>query len=443
VIDLIFPNRSFEELRTSLLKSNLETCTLLYTKVIERSRGKRLLINGIQQVPEDAYSRRSPVTAQLHPNFIAPIIKKAEAQRLGLVFVHTHPHADGHVHFSATDDEGEFKIDRFLKDRAPSQIHASLVIGRDSVAARVIGPGEKIRVIEVGSRFRILSDDGNILSDEGIYDRQVRAFGPTGQSALKRIRVGIVGLGGTGSVIGQLLAHLGVEDYLLIDPDVIETSNLNRLIGGRVNDVGSFKVDVAARNVQEIRNEARITKIRGSVLDASVARSLTDSDFFFCCTDSHASRAVLNQLTYQYFLPSIDVGVSISASELRVSHVTGRVQMLAPGLACLTCLGLLNADAIRHEFMTPERRNADPYFTGNGGPQPAVISLNSTMASLGITMFLGAVTGIPAESRYQIYNGITGNVRSVTSSVDPICIVCSKRGALGRGNEWPLPARLK
>jgi len=57
-------------------------------------------------------------------------------------------------------------------------------------------------------------------------------------------------------------------------------------------------------------------------------------------------------------------------------------------------------------------------------------------------MFLSAITGMPNSARYQIYNGIDGTVRSISFIPDPTCIVCSGRGALGRGNEWNLPEEL-
>ena len=50
-------------------------------------------------------------------------------------------------------------------------------------------------------------------------------------------RVAIVGLGGGGSHIGQQLAHLGVGHYRLIDPQEIDASNLNRLVGATERDV--------------------------------------------------------------------------------------------------------------------------------------------------------------------------------------------------------------
>jgi hypothetical protein len=212
-------------------------------------------------------------------------------------------------------------------------------------------------------------------------------------------------------------------------------------VGASRADVGTSKVSVAARHIGTIRSNTKAEAVNGSVLLADTARRLVDVDFFFCCTDSHGSRAVLNQVAYQYLIPCIDIGVSITVQRDTVTHITGRVQMLAPGLGCLTCAGLLDPDAVRRDLMSEYERGADPYFIGGHEPQPAVISLNGTVVSLAVTMFLAAVTGIPADARYQLYNGVAGTVRAVTHTPDHTCIVCSPTGSLARGNEWPLPAR--
>src|SRR6185312_13140472 len=159
------------------------------------------------------------------------------------------------------------------------------------------------------------------------------------------------------------------------------------------------------------------------------------------CTDSHASRAVVGQVAYQHLVPTIDMGVSITVGSAGVEHVNGRVQMLAPGLTCLSCTRALDGEQIRREMMTPDQRAADPYVQGVHEPQPAVISLNSTMASLAVTMFLGAVTPVPAQARFQLYDGVRGTVRPTSARRAPNCIVCSPKGALAKAGSWPLPTR--
>jgi hypothetical protein len=102
---------------------------------------------------------------------------------------------------------------------------------------------------------------------------------------------------------------------------------------------------------------------------------------------------------------------------------------------------LLDSETIRRELLTPEARAADPYIVGIHEPQPSVVSLNGTVASLAITMFIGLVTPAPIDARLQIYDGINGTVRNMAGRKDESCFVCSSEGALARGDGWPLPTR--
>lgn len=164
-------------------------------------------------------------------------------------------------------------------------------------------------------------------------------------------------------------------------------------------------------------------------------------DFLFCCTDSHGSRAVLNQMAYQYYIPTIDLGVRIDVTDGIVTAIAGRVQMLAPGLPCLVCHNLLDSEAVRRDLLSSDERGRDPYIVGAAEPQPAVISINAVVASLGVTMLLGAIAGFAANSRHQVYLADRGAVRPIQSTALDNCVVCSSRGALGRGDLWPLPWR--
>jgi hypothetical protein len=90
--------------------------------------------------------------------------------------------------------------------------------------------------------------------------------------------------------------------------------------------------------------------------------------------------------------------------------------------------------------MSEDLRNADPYFNQPGVAQPAVISLNSTVTSFAVTMFLSAVVGIPAPARHLIYDANNGRVRSATAEIPPTCPYCSPT-AMANGDNYPIPER--
>jgi molybdopterin/thiamine biosynthesis adenylyltransferase len=437
---LRFAAPAFATLHGSMMReTEVETCAIAYAHA-NPACGSWVVAEA-ELVPDDAYERRDTVSAVLKPAFLVAVANRARAEGLGIVLAHTHPFADNFPTFSKVDDAGEAEIKAYLDRRAPAGDHLALVVGPHGCRCRRLGTGTEVSVWEVGETVRQLSELGIKTASDTAHDRQVRAFGAAGQAVVSQLRVVVVGAGGTGSVVLQQLAHLGVRDITVIDPDVVEDTNLNRLVGSRPVDVGTPKVEVARRAVLAIKPDATVHAVRGDVVDERVAQTLAGFDFAFLCTDSHASRAVVGQAAYQHLVPTIDMGVSITVGCAGVEHVNGRVQMLAPGTTCLSCTRALDGEQIRREMMTPEQRAADRYVQGIHEPQPAVISLNSTMASLAVTMFLGAVTPIPAQARFQLYDGIRGTVRPTVARTNPECIVCSSHGALARGASWPLPVR--
>jgi molybdopterin/thiamine biosynthesis adenylyltransferase len=227
----------------------------------------------------------------------------------------------------------------------------------------------------------------------------------------------------------------------MIDSDTVESTNLNRLAGASPADVGRNKTEVARQHVLRVAPLAEVEENVGDVMRTAVARRLADLDIIFGCTDSHGSRAVLQQISYQYLVPCIDMGAAIVASNGRISHVYGRVQLLAPGLPCFTCSDLLDPNQVRRDMMTPLERRTDPYIVGAAEPAPAVMSLNGTVASLAVTMLLSVTTKFPGDARHLLYNAIASSLRTVAGRPRPDCFICSRAGVLGRGDSTPIMAR--
>lgn len=406
----------------------------------------RLLVREVIPIPREHYLIQEELRVSISPLFLAPLIKRARLEGWSLVLAHSHPFGDP-VSFSHVDDVGEARLMPTFFLRAPDRPHATLVVGRSSFDARVrytAADEHQISTIaEVGSDLRLHEKrDLEVSVDEG-FDRSIRAFGAKGQSILRRLKFGIVGLGGTGSIVAEQLAYLGVGSLVLLDPDTIERTNLNRVVGSSADTVGRAKTDVAAEHVERIRRDTKIVSIRGTVLRETDASALLACDLIACCTDSQGSRAVLNQLAYQYLIPTVDMGVRIDAGTEGVTSIAGRVQLLAPGLPCLLCQRLLDPEEVRRDLLSDTERQKDPYILGAPlvEPQPSVISINGTVASLAVTMLLAVAVGIPSLARHQIYRGVEGLVRRVAGPPVPNCVVCSRHGALARGDLWSLPWR--
>lgn len=444
-MNLVVPEPLWHQLRETLRHDGVESAGIALANVAGDGSSAKFLLNKIRFPDAHDYQERGPLAAKLSPEFVASVVRTARDQKMATIFFHTHPF-EQQAHFSKIDDAGERLLLHFVDRRVPKTQHAALVLGREKPAARLLGTDEKLAVSVIGpvvQRFGLPESDSDSTNESNFnaFDRQIRALGINAQQHLATLRVCIVGVGGTGSIVAEQLAHLGVANFLLVDADVVEQSNLNRVVGASPCDVGRPKVDVAADFIRRIRPDARIDTLHESILRNSVLRRLTGVDAVFCCTDSHGSRYVLNEFAYRFLVPSFDCGAVIAVDKGVVTHMSARVQMLAPSLSCLTCSNLLDPEQVRRDLLTDYERALDPYIEGGNAPQPAVISLNGATVSLSVTMFLGAFCGFPARSRHQRYDAMRGTVRNIDTAPVENCISCSNNGALAVGDSWPLPGR--
>ena len=437
-----FPLGALERLHELAAGHAIETCAVGFVRPAEAvsSAGRRLVVQALQPVPDAAYAVRAPNRASLTPEFMLDIVNRARAAGTGIALLHTHPGPNALEDFSSIDDAGEMPLAAYFKGRLPEPTHVGGVVTSRTLHLRTLGCGAPLDAVGVGSVVRCYAEPLDLQADAR-YDRQVRAFGESGQRRVHAVRVAIIGAGGTGSFIAHELAHLGVGQLLLIDHDTVDMTNLNRLMGATPGDVGRPKVAVASKAVSAINPGIRIEPVIGDVVDEDVAAKLLDVDFIFGCTDSMASRAVINQIAYQFLIPAIDMGVAIHVRDGHIASVTGRVQMLSPGLGCLVCADGIDGQQVRWELMSPAQRRADPYFENASVPQPAVTPLNGIVTSAAVAMFLSAVTGYPGDARLLCYDGLRGSMRPQVLTPRHRCIVCSGEGALARGDAWTLPVR--
>ncbi|HEY1697329.1 MAG TPA: ThiF family adenylyltransferase [Polyangiaceae bacterium] len=442
MIELVIAAADADALSCRLLEGETENCAVLLAGGYLRADGVvRLLVRELEFPSPDDYSSRGRLEAELLPRFVARVTKCARRDGLSMIFAHSHPGLSPPT-FSYVDDEGERALADFLGHRHPGRSHAALVVSAGGWNARGLGTSEPARVVVLGDKRTIAYEPaGRLVSDWTALDRQVRAFGEAGQRALDAIHVGVVGLGGTGSIVAQQLAHLGVRKFTLIDADTLEETNLNRVAGATPKDVGAPKVGIAARFIERLLPERTVNAVQGDIMRAAVAKQLRDVDIIFGCTDSHGSRAVIQQMAYQYMIPCIDLGTTIVVSAGIVTHVYGRVQLLAPGQACFTCSGLLDSNEVRRDMMSAFERQADPYIQGAHEPAPAVMSINGMVSSLAVTMLLAIVAGVPMKGRHILLNAMVPLIRTVRPVSNAACFICSRAGSLGRGDGWPLFAR--
>ncbi|OLV19213.1 HesA/MoeB/ThiF family protein [Deinococcus marmoris] len=431
-----------EQLQTAFGQDwSVETAAFLFAHAVPTPGGAyRLLITDVVVPPQDAYEQRTANRLTLSAAYMAQIYQQARGHRGAVIQAHSHP--DGSLEPSTIDLANEAQTLPRLRYHAPGQPHGRMIVTPAALHARLFlldGQDADLHVQVVGRSLRQL----NFLTptQDETYDRQIRAFGAAGQAQLRHLRVAVVGSGGTGSLAAQQLAHLGVGHIRMYDDDLLEDTNLNRVVGTVPDDVGRPKVDISAELTRRIQPTISAEPRQEDITVQQVARSLLDVDIVMACTDSQGSRAILSQLAYQYLLPVIDVGINIHVLPSGAVHISGRIQMLSPSLPCLLCTDSLDLAKVRTDLMTAGARQADPYVRGEDVKEPAVISLNSTAVGVAISMLLSAVTGLPIPSRYTLLKLDQSQMRTPEMVARPGCAHCSEQGAYSQGDTWTAPGR--
>ena len=235
-------------------------------------------------------------------------------------------------------------------------------------------------------------------------DRQ-SFLGPESADILEACHAAIVGLGGGGSHINQQLAHVGVGNSAIFDPDKVEETNLNRLIGGTEEDVAveRSKVFVAERLTRGVNPWAQVVSYKAKWQEH--AAELKKCDIIFGCVDSFTEREQLETLARRHLIPYIDLGMDVHPIGDAFS-ISGQVAISLPGGPCLRCLGIITDQRLKQE--------AQHYNAAGGKPQ--VVWPNGLLASAAVGMFMKLVTPWEKEMKFPILLEYDGDAQTLTPS---------------------------
>ena len=432
----------------------------------QSDRGLRLIARELHLAKDGRdYIRGQRGYRMLRAEFIQTRILRARDMRLAYLAIHNHG-GTNLVSFSADDMASHERGYPALLDIARGMPVGALVFAKSAVAGDLWFPGSTRAKLShasiVGHRRHLLYPTPPSYSTaRHLYDRQSRLFGDAGQEILRHTRVGIVGLGGAGSILAELLARLGVGEFILADPDKAEPTNLPRLIAARHLDAFSsswiprklqywlrtHKVRLAARNIRRANPDTRIEAIPRNFLHDEVATRFTDCDYIFLAADTMGARLLFNAIVHQYGIPGTQVGAKIPVSD---TGVVGEVfcvsRPVTPDQGCLWCNGLINPARLQDEAVPSTAKRGYAYLDDPDVTAPSVITMNAVACAHAADDFLFHITGLKypeAEPHWFRWNSRRGLAGYDKPRSDSDCPECSQStySRLGRGDHEILPTR--
>ncbi|MDX8456779.1 ThiF family adenylyltransferase [Mesorhizobium sp. VK9D] len=414
---------------------------------------ERFVVREVVAVPPEAYHERRPDGFTWSTAPFYSLLKRAESRDLAVAVFHSHPR--GVLEFSMHDDVSDQALFSLAFNRLESRRpHLSVIMDRDgSFVGRVFGPELRPEifsdVVVIGERW----DFGAAAADSNTpeLDRQRRAFGAETSGQLAKLKIGIVGLGGTGSAVAALVSRIGVRHLALIDPDRVEDTNLGRLHFATRFDANlrRLKVDVVGEGIAELGLPTNIVRLPHFDSHPEALAALRACDVVFGCTDDHLGREVLNRLAHFYYVPVIDLGLLIEPNDQGgYDTFDGRVTVVQPGYPCQTCRGLIKdeqmfLDSLRRDGELLVARQRAGYVPNNPDPNPVVVTFTTEVAAMAVNELFYRLNGFRgpdehASERVRSFRYLKDSDTLPQGKSKPECKICGRRHYDGRGDMSPL-----
>jgi molybdopterin/thiamine biosynthesis adenylyltransferase len=166
------------------------------------------------------------------------------------------------------------------------------------------------------------------------YSRHIllEDIGVEGQARLGAARALVVGAGGLGSPVALFLASAGVGQITLVDPDVVDLTNLQRQIAHAMDRLGQPKVASARAAMAAINPGVQVQALARRAEAALLEAQVPGCDVVLDCTDNFETRQAVNAACMRHRVPLV------SGSAIRFD---GQVAVFDPRDAASPCYACL------------------------------------------------------------------------------------------------------
>jgi ubiquitin-like modifier-activating enzyme 5 len=247
-------------------------------------------------------------------------------------------------------------------------------------------------------------------------------------SKLREKSVLVVGVGGLGATVSEIMTRVGIGRLVLFDYDKLEMANMNRLIY-KPSQVGKTKVEAIREYLLEISSDVDIVTYGHDITSGEGYKAFSDElnkcDAVFGCVDTFGVRLFMNSKCIETNKVFIDGGASLDG-------IRGSVQVVVPQkTACYRChhhtlgLGKERPGNVKEDPKmylelkepTQDRPSGICHMT----------SLPTTMAIIAALQCQEAfkyLLGFGKLASFLMYNGLSGEIEGFEREKDPLCPVC-------------------
>ncbi|MBM9603561.1 HesA/MoeB/ThiF family protein [Desulfopila inferna] len=205
-------------------------------------------------------------------------------------------------------------LEKLLKERARQQrrpdgtAYLSLP-HRDEISIASL-TGASLRKVQISA---LLND---VIPER--YCRNQRSLTSAEQILLLRSHVAVIGQGGLGGTVTEILARLGIGSLTLVDGDVFEESNLNRQLLATVDTLGLKKAETGGQRVRAINPAVEVEVVNEFLTKKNGSAILAGAHLAVDCLDSIPSRFILEEACRESDIALVSAAIAGAAGQAMV-----------------------------------------------------------------------------------------------------------------------------
>ena len=391
-------------LTTFSLGDGLEAAAILLCNQGRGKRHRRLIVADVLYPPHHLSERKEDFVSWPFGDFLSPE-KICDIDRDGQSIVTIHSHPKGCGRFSKLDDRNDRElfpaVCNWFDDGRPNG--SAIMLSNGQVEARTVDAhgtfSDMPTVSAIGDNIHIWKSHKS-QQKTAYQEKLAQTFGKGTLDLLHTMRVGVVGCSGTGSIIIELLVRNCVGELVIVDDDIVEEKNLNRLINSTIDDACNKQPKVLAieRAIQKIGMGTKVDACQGLTDSPDIVAALVDCDVIFGCVDSAFGRYHLDCLASAYLIPYFDVGVHLEADGKGGITIADAVShYIHPEGESLLSRGAYTMEQVtaedwqRKDSAYYQQQRVAGYLAAVDEEQPAVMSVNMQAACMAFNDFMARI----------------------------------------------------
>lgn len=148
------------------------------------------------------------------------------------------------------------------------------------------------------------------MAEQERYDRNFNTITLDEQKILARSHVAIIGLGGLGGGVCEMLARTGVGTLTLVDGDAFDITNLNRQLLSQEKNIGMSKAQAARERVEAVNSSIQVNAIQAYADKNNLSGMIEGADLVVDCLDTIETRFLVQEIAQKASIPIVSGAIA-------------------------------------------------------------------------------------------------------------------------------------